>query len=107
ERRLGWDLDVRRRRVRFRNRKPFFPETVQMKRDGVLHLALNIVLRSGRRNASGKVGRVRRVTGRSLLNHDQVLHGFSPACFKTLFSVPGARSSPGFPATVTSPGFDA
>ena len=30
---------------------------------------------------------------------------FQPACLKTLFNVPGGRSSLGFPATVTRPGF--
>jgi hypothetical protein len=29
---------------------------------------------------------------------------FSPACLSTLFRVPGARSSLGFPGTVTLPG---
>jgi hypothetical protein len=78
-----------------------------MKRDRFLHVSLNFTFRSSRRDASRKVWRVRRVTGRRPFDHDQVLHGFNPACFKTLFSVPGATSSPGFPATVTSPGFDA
>ena len=34
-------------------------------------------------------------------------HYFRPDCFRILFSVPGAKSSLGFPGTVTRPGFDA
>jgi len=78
-----------------------------MKRDRVLHLSFNFLLCATCCNAARKVWRVRGITGRRPFDHDQVLHGFNPACFKTLFSVPGARSSPGFPATVTSPGFAA
>ena len=33
-------------------------------------------------------------------------HFFSSDCLKILFNVPGARSSLGFPATVTRPGFE-
>src|SRR5579864_8740305 len=93
--------------MRFGNREAFFPQTVQMKRDGVLHLSFNFLLCPTCRNAARKVGRVRGVTSRRLFDHDQVFHCFNPACFKTLFSVPGERSSPGLPGTVTSPGFDA
>jgi hypothetical protein len=39
----------------------------------------------------------------SLVNHC-VLHRFSPACLRMLFSVPGATSSAGCPAIVTLPG---
>ncbi len=51
--------------MRFRNGQSLFPQTVQMKSDCVLHLSLNFALRSSRRDASGKVGRVRRVTSLS------------------------------------------
>ena len=43
---------------------------------------------------------------RCFLDDNRVSHGephFRPACFKMLFCVPGARSSPGLPGTVTRP----
>ena len=93
--------------MRFGNRQAFFPQAVQMKRDRVLHLSFNFLLCATCRNAARKVWRVRGITGRRLFDHDQVFHCFNPACFKTLFRVPGARSSLGLSGTVTSPGFDA
>lgn len=83
--------------MRFRNRESLFPEAVQVKRDRAFHLSLNLVLRTGRCYASGKIRRVRRVTARGLFDHNQVLHGLSPACFKTLFNVPGAEIIARFP----------
>src|SRR5437588_2190341 len=59
-----------------------------MKRDRILHLSLNLLLCAGRRHAPRKVGRVRGISAGGLFDHDQVLHCFNPACFKTLFSVP-------------------
>src|SRR6267378_7291478 len=38
------------------------------------------------------------------LDDNQVFfHDFNTACFRIMFNVPGARSSPGFPGTVTKP----
>ena len=75
-----------------------------MKRNRVLHLSLDIVASTAGRNATRKVGRVRGVAGRGLLDDDQILHGFNPDCLRILFNVPGATSSLRFPATVTRPG---
>ena len=75
-----------------------------MKRNRVLHLSLDIVASTAGRNATRKVGRVRGVAGRGLLDDDQILHDFNPDCLRILFNVPGATSSLRFPATVTRPG---
>ena len=104
---LDGDLDVRGRRARFRKVHTFFFQAVQVERNRCLHLSLDIVAGTASGYAARHVGRVGRVSRCCRLDHDQVFHCFSPACFRTLFKVPGARSSPGFPATVTSPGFDA
>jgi hypothetical protein len=45
----------------FGNGQSFFLQTVEMKGARVLHLPLNLILGSSRRDASGKVGRVSRV----------------------------------------------
>ena len=50
-----------------------------------------------------EIWRVGREPGPRLLDDDEVSHGFSPACLNILFKVPGAKSSPGLPATVTTP----
>jgi hypothetical protein len=75
-----------------------------MKRYRAPHLSLDVVARTRGGNATGKVGRVRGEASASLLDYDQVFHGFNPACLRILFNVPGATSSPGLPATVTRPG---
>jgi hypothetical protein len=79
-------------------------EAVEMKRHRALHLSLDFVARTPGGNATGKVRRVCGEASAGLLDYDQVLHGFNPACLRILFNVPGATSSPGLPATVTSPG---
>ena len=43
-----------------------------MKRNRVLHLALDVVARTAGRNATRKVWRVRGVAGRGLLDDDEV-----------------------------------
>src|SRR6516164_3390156 len=58
-------------------------------------------------NATGEIRHVSRVVTPRLLNDHRIAHqrcSFRPDCFKILFSVPGARSSDGLPATVTRPG---
>jgi hypothetical protein len=48
-----------------------------MKRNRVLHLALDVVARTAGRNATRKVWRVRGVAGRGLLDDDEVFHVFN------------------------------
>ena len=74
-----------------------------MKRDSLFHLSLDFVARVARCDTTRNVRRVCREAGLRLLDDDQILHGFNPACLRMLFNVPGATSSPGLPATVTSP----
>ena len=75
-----------------------------MKRHCVLHLSLQFVARRPGGDATREVRRVCGEAGLGLLDDDQILHGFNPACLRILFNVPGAMSSAGLPATVTSPG---
>jgi hypothetical protein len=75
-----------------------------MKRNCVLHLSLYFVAGTPGGDATRKVRRVCGEASFGLLDDNQILHGFNPACLRMLFNVPGATSSPGLPATVTSPG---
>ena len=74
-----------------------------MKRDCLFDLSLDFVARVARCDTTRNIWRVCGETGLGLLDDNQVLHGFKPACLRMLFNVPGATSSPGLPATVTSP----
>ena len=61
-------------------------------------------------NTAGEIRYVGAEGRGALFDNDQVAHLMSPyllrpACFKTLFSVPGGTSIPGLPATVTVPDF--
>lgn len=103
----GWDFDVRRGRVRFRDLCSVLTKAVQVERDRFPHLPLSLRTGAPCGDAAGNVRGVRRESCRCRLNHNQVSHRFKPACLNTLFRVPGARSLPGLPATVTRPGFDA
>ena len=105
ERQLGRNVDVRRGTARLRNSQALGFEAVEMKRNRALHLPLDFFARAPGRDATRQVRRVCGEAGLRLLNDDQILHGFNPACLRMLFNVPGATSSPGLPATVTSPGF--
>jgi hypothetical protein len=81
-------------------------ETGPVKLNRVAHSGLDLGPGRSSGNAAREIGRVGRQPGRCGLHDDQVALGhFSPACWRTLFSVPGASSSLGFPASVTSPGF--
>jgi len=60
------------------------------------------------RDTTGEIGYVRRkirpgVLDHHCITHEKVTHFLNPACLRILFSVPGAKSSPSFPATVTRP----
>jgi len=101
---LRRNFDVRRGTAWCWERDALGFEAVEMKRDRLFHLSLDFVARVARCDATRNVRRVCREAGLGLLNDDQVLHGFKPACLRMLFNVPGAASSPGLPATVTSPG---
>jgi hypothetical protein len=62
-----------------------------------------------RGNTTRKIGHITGKIVFRLFNYDRVAHisphFLSPACLRILFSVPGAKSSLGFPATVTRPSF--
>jgi len=74
--------------------------------NGVVHFAFDTISGRARGNATREIGRIGGIAGGSFLNNDQVATHFNPACFRILFCVPGARSSPGFPAMVTTPFYD-
>ena len=102
----GTNLDIRRGGSRIGQLRALLPETIEMKRDGVSHLPFRVFAGCPRRDAAGHVRRVRGEPRGRRFDHNEISHDFSPACFRTLFSVLGARSSPGLPATVTSPDLD-
>src|ERR1700738_1615045 len=79
-----------------------------MKGNSLADILLNFLASAACRDAAGEIRRIGRKTRLSRFDNNQVLfHGLSPACFITLLRVPGARSSPGFPGTVTSPSLTA
>ena len=81
-------------------------ETSQVKLNRVAHSGFDLGLGRSSGNAAREIRRAGRQPGRCGLHDDQVALGhFSPACLRTLFSVPGASSSLGFPASVSSRGF--
>src|SRR6202049_1089895 len=81
-----------------------------MKSDGVADFDFDLGDRCRRCDTAGQIRHIGRVIALGLFDDDCVAHQFrslSPACLSTLFNVPGAMSSDGFPAMVTRPGFDA
>jgi len=99
------EFDVGGVRLRFRHRLAIFSQAIEVKGDGFPHIFLYLSLGITGRDATRKIGGVGGKTGSRFFDHDEIfLHGFNPACFKTLFNVPGARSSPGLPGSVTNPG---
>src|SRR5947199_1918922 len=94
---------VRCLRTRRRDRLARTQQGVEVKFNGVVHFAFDAVSRLARGDAAGEIGRIGGIAGRSFFNDDQVAAHFNPACFRILFCVPGARSSLGFPAIVTTP----
>src|SRR5262245_8312393 len=80
-----------------------------MEADRIPNLRFDLRNRRAGRDTSWQVWHVSRVVVVGLFDHDRVPHHFrslSPACFSTLFSVPGAISSDGLPAIVTRPSLD-
>src|SRR5579859_1406395 len=79
-----------------------------MEADGFAELVLDVLYRRPCGDASGQVRYVAGVVSGRFLDDNRIAHqcfSLRPACFRTLLSVPGARSSDGFPATVTRPDF--
>ncbi len=100
---LGCNLAIGGLRARLGNLFSCQPQTINVKRDGIVHLTLDLALRSTGGNAARQIGRIGGVAGRGVFDNDQITVHLSPACFKILFFVPGARSWPGLPEIVTSP----
>jgi len=85
-----------------------FAQPVDVKPDSRANLSFDFFNGRAGGHAAWKVWNVCRIVVRRLLDDDCVLHdshSLSCACLRMLFSVPGARSSLGFPATVTRPFF--
>ena len=103
---LRGDFAVRRVGVWIRDWVPILAHPIQMELDCLLHRSLHLVPCAASRHTTRKVRRIRGESCAGLLNYDKILAHLSPACFRMLFSVPAARSSPGLPAIVTRPGFE-
>jgi hypothetical protein len=82
---LGGNVDVRRGTARLWNGHALGFEAVEMKRNCALHLSLDFLSRAAGRDATRQVRRVCGEAGLGLLDDDQILHGFNPACLRMLF----------------------
>lgn len=80
------------------------PQTLDVELDRIMHLSLHFLPRAAGSHATRQIRRISRESGGGPLNNDQISAHFSPDCLRMLFCVPGARSSPGLPGTVTKPG---
>src|SRR5258708_20597575 len=90
--------------ARFRYRLTFFAQAVNVKSNRLAHILLNLLTSAPSRNAAREIRRIGRKTRVRWLDNNQILfHGLSPACFIARLRVPGARSSPAFPPTLTTP----
>jgi len=81
-----------------------------MEFNGLSNKRKNLFLGLAGRDATRKVRNVSSVGGRVFVSNHEVSHGyhscfFRPACFSTLFSVPGGMSTLAFPDIVTVPVF--
>src|SRR5690606_34932600 len=78
---------------------------LQVESDGLPDERAHLLLGFAHGDAAWQVRHVGPKTGRPSLDDDGVVHGyFRPACLRMLSRVPGGRSRPGLPATVTLPG---
>jgi hypothetical protein len=100
--RLSGDFDVRRRTAGRGNRLTLFAQAIEMKVDCLAHISFALLAGRAGRGTSRQIRRISRESSPSGLKDYQVFH-FKPACFRMLFSVPGANSSPSLPGTVTTP----
>src|SRR5215831_9384821 len=109
QRLLGGNLDVVDTTRGRWNRSAAFAHSFKVKLDRLANEALSFLNRRPRGDTAGQIRNVRGVIRSCVLNDYRVSHGhlpylFRPDCFRILLSVPGAKSSLGFPATVTRPG---
>jgi len=95
-----------------RDRNAVFPQSADVHFDSLVHSAGGLIPGLAGGNTAGKVWRIGREIALSLLDDNRkAMHGHFPlgllkaACLRTVLSVPGARSSLGWPAIVTRPGF--
>ena len=88
----------------FGDRLSFFAQSVEVECNCLSHVMFHFFMGPARRNTSWEIWRV---GGKACLcrldDHQVFFHDVNLACFRILFNVPGARSSPGFPGTVTKP----
>ncbi len=104
----GRDIYIPNRTGRGRDWRAILTKTFKVKLDGLADFPFDFVDSGSGSDASGKVRNIGRVIRSGVFDNDRVAHGSphfpSPACFRMLFSVPGANSSLGLPGTVTRPG---
>src|SRR5438105_11539677 len=100
----GRDCYVSCAGARLRHGFAMSPHAPDVKFNGFTNEALGLFARISRRDAAWEIGYISGISISRLFNYHRVLHFFSPACFKTLFNVPGGRSLEGWPDTVTVPG---
>lgn len=98
------DLAIGRPGSRLGHRAVRKPQPLDVELDCIMHLDLNVLPGAPSSHATRQVRRIGREARRGLLDDDEISADFSPDCFPMLFWVPGARSAPGLPGTVTTPG---
>lgn len=97
-------------RRRGRDWLSFLLQALQVEFDGIANERQDFIFRFAGRDASREIGNIRTKGRGTFFNDDKVSHTLhfsflSPACFNTLFRVPGGMSMLAFPATVTVPFF--
>lgn len=74
---------------------PLKAHSLHMEFHGFFHRLLYLIASYPGSDAAGHIRRICGKTRAGLLYDYKIFHGRNPACFKMLFSVPGAMSSRG------------
>ncbi len=103
----GRTFDVADRAGWLRDRYPILTKSINVKNDGLSDLCPDFLNRGTGCDTSWKIRNISRIISFGFLDYYGILHRkpqrFSPACLSILACVPGAKSSLGFPGTVTRP----
>ena len=83
-----------------------FFQPFKVKRNCLANIFLNFAFRFPRGNATRKIRAIRGKVPRCSFNDYEIFAHCSPACLRMLFKVPGGKSWPDCPATVTRPGLE-
>lgn len=106
----GSKLDIINRTGGIWNWHSILTKPVNVEKDALPNFCSNFLNGGPSRDTSWKIRNVSRIISLGFLDDYGISHfgphPFSPACLRILAWVPGAKSSLGFPGTVTRPFFD-